>query len=324
MDRFLLALVVVIGVPAATVLYAFLIEQLLQRMPNNVSRGLRPWLWVLPALLLLIFFLIYPSIITISLSLQNASSTQFVGLENYRYAFTSSVMLSAFRNNLLWLILYPTTTLLLALLIAVLADRVKYEGLVKAVVFIPMAISFVAAGVIWKLMYDYQPGNRGQTGTLNAVFDALFPGFEPVAWLINFPINNIALIFIGIWMYTGFATVILSAGLKGIPVELLEAARIDGANEGHIFRHITLPLLAPTIAVVLTTMVINTLKIFDIIYTMTNGNFNTEVIANRMYKELFTFHQTGRASAIATVLLLLTIPVMLFNIRRFRAQEELR
>lgn len=324
MDRFLLALVVVIGVPAATVLYAFLIEQLLQRLPNNISRGLRPWLWVLPALVLLIFFLIYPSIITISLSLQNANSSQFVGLENYRYAFTSSVMLSAFRNNLLWLLLYPTTTLVLALLIAVLADRVKYEGLVKAVVFIPMAISFVAAGVIWKLMYDYQPGNRSQTGLVNAIFDAIFPGFEPVAWLINFPVNNIALIFIGIWMYTGFATVILSAGLKGIPVELLEAARIDGANEGHIFRHITLPLLAPTIAVVLTTMVINTLKIFDIIYTMTNGNFNTEVIANRMYKELFTFHHTGRASAIATVLLLLTIPVMLFNIRRFRAQEELR
>jgi alpha-glucoside transport system permease protein len=173
-------------------------------------------------------------------------------------------------------------------------------------------------------MYDFQPLGQNQTGTLNALFLALIPGFAPKTWLQTYPINDIALIVIGIWMYAGFATVILSAGLKSIPDELLEAARIDGAGEWQIFRSITLPLLSSTIAVVATTMVISVLKIFDIIYVMTNGNFNTDVIANRMYKELFTYHNVGHASAIATVLLILTIPVMLYNIRRFQSQEELR
>jgi alpha-glucoside transport system permease protein len=324
MDRLILGLVVVFGVPAATVLYAFLIEKFLGILPTSASRRLRPWFWMLPALVLLTFFLVYPTINTIILSFRNATGTSFVGLENFIYSFTNPVMLSAFRNNLLWLIVFPVITLAIALAIAILADRVWYENIVKAVVFIPMAISFVAAGVIWKLMYDYQPPVRPQTGTVNAFLVNFFPNFDPVAWLINFPINNIALIFIGIWMYTGFATVILSAGLKSIPIELLEAARIDGANEMSIFRHITLPLLASTIAVVATTMIISVLKIFDIIYIMTNGNFDTEVIANRMYKELFTFQHIGRASAIATILLLLTVPIMLANIRRFRSQEELR
>jgi alpha-glucoside transport system permease protein len=324
MDRLLLGIVVVFGVPAATVMYAFLIEKLLNLLSNNASRRLRPWLWLLPALALLTFFLVYPTINTILLSFQNQRGTAFVGLENYIYSFTNPVMLSAFRNNLLWLMVFPTITLSIALAIAILAERVWYENFVKAIVFIPMAISFVAAGGIWKLMYDYQPPVRPQTGTVNAFLNTIIPDYQPVAWLINFPINNIALIFIGIWMYTGFATVILSAGLKSIPDELMEAARIDGAGELQIFRAITLPLLASTIAVVATTMIISVLKIFDIIYIMTNGNFETEVIANRMYKELFTFHHLGRASSIATILLLLTIPVMLANIRRFRSQEELR
>jgi alpha-glucoside transport system permease protein len=215
-------------------------------------------------------------------------------------------------------------TLAIALAIAILADRVWYESFVKAIVFIPMAISFVAAGVIWKLMYDYQPPIRSQTGLLNAILTSIIPGFQPVPWLNVYPTNDIALIFIGIWMYTGFATVILSAGLKSIPVEIMEAARIDGANEFNIFRRITLPLLSSTIAVVATTMIISVLKIFDIIYVMTSGNFQTDVIATLMYKQLFTFHNTGLASTIATILLILTLPVMLFNIRRFRSQEELR
>jgi alpha-glucoside transport system permease protein len=322
MDRLLLGLVVVFGVPALTVLYAFLAEFLLGRMSNNVSRRLRPWFWIGPALLLLMVYLVYPTIQTIILAFQNANSTQNVGFENFRYAFTNPGMLSAFRNNLMWLLLYPTITLLVALLVAVLADRVRYEGMVKAVVFIPMAISFVAAGVIWKLMYEFRPARADQIGTVNAIID-LFGG-APRPLLISYPSNNFWLILIGVWMYVGFATVILSAGLKSIPVELLEASRIDGANEWQIFRNITLPLLSSTIAVVATTMIISVLKIFDIIYVMTLGNFQTEVIAVRMYKELFTFHHLGRASAIATLLLLLTIPVMVLNIRRFTAQEDLR
>jgi alpha-glucoside transport system permease protein len=324
MDRLVLAFVVVFGVPAATVLYAWLIERFLSVLPTGASRRMRPWLWLLPALVLLFFFLIYPTINTIILSFRDARGINWVGLDNYLYSTTNPAMITAFRNNLIWLLVYPTITLALALAIAVLADRVRYESFVKAVVFIPMAISYVAAGVIWKLMYDYQPAIRGQTGLLNALGDTLIPGFAPIPWLNTAPINNFALIFIGIWMYTGFATVILSAGLKSIPVEMLEAARIDGASEFNIFQHITLPLLASTIAVVATTMIISVLKIFDVIYVMTSGNFGTEVIAVRMFKELFTFRHIGRASTISTLLLLLTIPVMLYNIRRFRAQEELR
>jgi alpha-glucoside transport system permease protein len=324
MERLSLALIVIIGVPAATVLYAYLIEMLLRVFPDTVSRRLRPWFWIAPALALLIFYLFLPAIQTIIIAFQNATTTAFVGLDNFRFAFTDRLMLVAFRNNLIWLFLYTSITLGLALLIAVLADRVRYENAVKAIVFIPMAISYVAAGVIWKLMYEYAPAGRPQIGTVNAIFNSIIPDFEPVAWLINAPINNIALIAIGIWMYTGFATVILSAGLKSIPDELMEASRIDGANEFQIFRHITLPLLSSTIAVVATTMIISVLKIFDVIYVMTNGNFNTEVIAVQMYKQMFVFRHLGRASAIATILLLATIPVMLYNVNRFRSQEELR
>ncbi len=323
MNRLLLGLIVVFGVPAATVLYAFLIEKLLNALPGGVSRRLRPWLWIGPAVVLLAVFLVYPTIQTIILSFRNATGTGFVGLANFGFYFTDTDMLKMLLNNFFWVLIMPPLTLLIALIAAVLADRVWYENAVKAIVFIPMAISYVASGIIWKLIYDYQPPGAPQTGLLNAIVTHSSAA-QPVAWLLTYPVNNIALIVIGIWMNVGFATVILSAGLKSIPVELLEAARIDGANEWRIFRGITFPLLGSTIAVVATTMVIGVLKIFDIVYVMTNGNFNTEVIADRMYKELFTFFNTGHASAVATILLIFTIPVMLFNVRRFAEQEELR
>lgn len=324
MDPLLLGLTVVFGVPAAALLYVWLIEQILIRLPDKFSRRVRPWLWLLPALVLLIAYLIYPTIYTLYLSFRNASGNEFIGLRNYLSSLSNPAILTAFRNNLIWFIVFPTITLVLALLIAVLADRVRYENLVKTIVLIPMAISSVAAGVIWKLMYDYQPAFRAQTGALNALLTFIVPDADPVRWLNRFPINNIALIFIAVWMFTGFATAILSAALKRIPVEIFEAARIDGAGVWNTFRHITLPLLEPTIAVVATTLMVSALKIFDIVYVMTNGNFGSEVITNRIFKELFTFHNQGRASAIATLLLLLTIPVMVYNIRRFRAQEEQR
>src|SRR5215208_7379998 len=171
-------------------------------------------------------------------------------------------------------------------------------------------------------MYDYRPPGVPQTGTVNAVLTALIPGFEPHAWLINPPLNNLALIVVGVWTWTGFCMVILSAALKGIPTEVLEAARVDGASELQIFRRIIVPMISPTIAVVVTTMVIFALKAFDVVYVMTNGNYDTEVIANRMYKEMFNFRNFGRASAIAVLLLAAIIPVMMLNVNRFRAQEE--
>jgi alpha-glucoside transport system permease protein len=190
--------------------------------------------------------------------------------------------------------------------------------------FMPMAISFVAASVIWKFVFEFRPAGVHQIGLLNAVLTALSPGFRPVAWLVDLHLNNFALILVAVWVWAGFCLVILSAALKGIDAELLEAARVDGAGEWQVFWKMTIPLLTTTIIVVATTMVIFALKAFDVVYIMTNGNFNTEVIASRMYKEMFNFRHTGRASAIAVILFAATVPVMVANIRRFRRQEAMR
>lgn len=284
---------------------------------------LQPWLFVAPALILLVFFLVYPSIDTIRLSFFDKRSQDFIGFSNYVHFFTDKNMLTAFRNNALWVVVFTTFTVSFGLALAVLLDRVRYEKIIKSIVFIPMAISMVGAATIWKFVYAFRPAGAEQIGLLNAIVTAF--GGQPVGWLIQRPwINNLCLIVVGIWMWTGFCMVVLSAAYKNIPKELTEAARIDGANEWQVFRKVILPLLKPTVAVVATTMVVFVLKIFDIVYVMTNGNFSTEVIANRMYKEMFNFNNFGRASTIAVVLLLLIIPVMLFNIRRFREQEAIR
>lgn len=324
MERFLMGVIVVVGVPLATVAYVAAIEWFLERLPHVYRVRLRPWLWILPAVFLLGFYLVYPTTNTILLSFQNADSTEYVGLENYVFAFTNNDMIAAFKNNLIWLVFFTACTVVFGLLIALLTDRVSYEAAIKGLIFLPMAISYVAAGVIWKLMYEFEPAGATQTGTVNAFLTWLIPDFEPVAWLVTQPVNKAALIIIGVWMWTGFAMVILSAGLKSIPEEIIEAARVDGASEWQILLNVTLPMMTSTIAVVTTTMIINVLKIFDIVYVMTNGNFDTEVIANRMYKEMFNFRDFGRASAIAVVLLLAIIPVMLYNINRFTVQEEQR
>ncbi len=312
------------GVPLLLTGYLFLVERGLSRWAGNRAGRLRPWLWLLPAFLLLAVFLLYPVINTVILSLQNADSSRFIGLANYRTIFTDRGMLIVLRNNLLWLVFFTLITLTLGLLVAVLTDRVKYESAAKAAIFLPMAISFVAAGVIWKFMYEYRPKGASQIGTVNAALSALSGSFQPRAWLFDPAVNNWALIVVGVWMWTGFAMVILSAGLKSIPGQLLEAARIDGASELQIFFRVTLPMLAPTVTVVATTLIINVLKIFDIVYVMTNGTLNTEVIANRMYKEMFNFRNYGRASALAVILLVAILPVMLINIRRFGSRAGSR
>lgn len=320
----LTALLVVVGIPALQVGYAVLIETLLRLLPPQQQWRLRPWLWLAPALLLLVTFLIYPAVSTLALSLLGPDSRVFVGVRNYVAAFTSPEMLIAFRNNLLWLVLFTTLTVVFGLLLAVLTDRVRYEALAKSVLFLPMAISFVASGVIWKFVYEFRPLGLPQIGLLNATLMRLIPDFQPIAWLVHPLFNNAALIMVAVWVWTGFCLVILSAGLKGIPAEILEAARVDGATEWQVFRHAIVPSLAPTITVVATTMVIYALKAFDVVYVMTNGNFNTEVIANRMYKEMFNVRDFGQASALAVILFAATVPVMVANIRRFRQQEALR
>ncbi len=320
MNHIVMLLLASVSIPLALIGYLALGEGFLSRLAKNTAHRVRPWIWIAPALILLCVFLVYPTLSTALSSFKDATGDLFVGLANYKFIFTNPDTLASMKNNLLWLVFFTVGSVLFGLITAILADRVRYGGVVKTVMFMPMAISNVAAGVIWKFMYDYRPAGLPQTGTVNAVLSSVVPGFEPIAWLIQPATNNGALIFVGVWMVVGFCTVILSAGLRNISEEVLEAAKIDGATDWQTFRSITLPLLMPTVLVVATTMVINALKIFDIVYVMTNGNYNTDVIANQMYKQLFVTQHSGQASAIAIILLIAIAPVMVVNIRRYREQ----
>lgn len=323
-DKLVTALIVVLGVPAVLVGYIWGTEQFLRLLPERAKGRVRPWLWLGPALAFLGFFLVYPMIGTIIASFQDTFGTKFVGLKNYIWFFTSDDALSALKNNVLWLVFLTLLVVGLGLLVAVLVDRVRYESFAKGVIFVPLAISMVAAGVIWLYMYGYNPPGSVQTGTLNAAIGTV--GLGPVPWLQveDFSVNTFMLIIVMTWMWTGFGMVIISAALKGINPELLEAARVDGATELQVFRGIVFPLLVPTLVVVSTTMIITALKTFDIVFTMTGGQLHTDVVATLMYNNMFHFNQFGRASALAVILLLAIVPIMFFNIGRFRAQESVR
>jgi alpha-glucoside transport system permease protein len=322
--RLITAVVVVVGVPAVLIGYIMATEQVLRIFPERLKPRIRPWLWLAPALAFLFVYLVYPTIGTAVRSLQDQLGTKWVGLSNYAWFFSDSGTLSALKNNLIWVIGLTILTVGFGLLIAVLVDRVRYESIAKSVIFMPLAISGTAASVIWLFMFAYQPHGAAQTGTLNAVLTPLSVGPVPFMTVSNFSLNTILLVVVMTWMWTGFGMVIISAALKSINPELLEAARVDGANELQVFRNITFPLLTPTLAVVATTIIITALKAFDIVYVMTNGNFDTQVIANAMYQEMFLNDDFGRGSAIAIVLMIAIIPVMAVNIRRFQAQEAIR
>ena len=318
------AIIVLVGVPAVLVGYIVATEQVLRLFPEKVKPRIRPWLWLAPALAFLAFFLIYPTIGTFISSFQDQFGKKWVGLANYAWFLSSSDGLGSLLNNVIWLVLLTAITVGVGLLIAVLVDRVRYEQAAKSVIFLPLAISATAASVIWLYMFAYQPPGSPQTGTLNAIITAV--GASPVAFMPTsaFKFNTIMLIVVTAWVWTGFGMVIISAALKGISTELLEAARVDGATEWQVFRSIIFPLLLPTLTVVATIMIITALKAFDIVYVMTNGNFDTQVIANAMYEWLFTNGNFGRGSVLAIILMITVIPVMIFNISRFRAQEAIR
>lgn len=318
------AVIVLVGVPAVLIGYIWLTEQLLRVFGERIRPRLRPWLWLAPALAFLVVFLVYPTIGTIIRSFQNKAGTKFIGLDNFTWFFGSDAALISLRNSLIWVVVLTGITVGLGLLIALIVDRVRYESVAKSVIFVPLAISMTAASVIWTFMYYYTVPPAPQVGTLNAVLGVF--GAGPQAWLqlSDYAVNTILLVIVMAWMWTGFAMVILSAALKGINPELLEAARVDGATERQVFRRITLPLLAPTVAVVTTTMIITALKAFDVVYVMTSGHFDTQVVAFQMIQEKYVNLSDGRASAIAVILLLAIIPVMAVNIQRFRAQEAIR
>jgi len=285
---------------------------------DRLRTRVRPWLFIAPALIFLSVYLVYPVFETLRLSLFDRLGQNFVGIDNYSWAFGDPVFWQSALNNLGWLLIVPALCVAFGLLVAVLADRVWWGSAAKTLIFMPMAISFVGASVIWRFVYAYRAEDQDQIGILNAIVTAF--GGEPQAWLQIPFLNSFLLMIILVWIQTGFAMVILSAALRGIPQETIEAARIDGASEVQIFFTIMIPQIAGTILVVWTTITIVVLKVFDIVYAMTNGEFDTQVLANLMYRWTFISGDTGRGSAIAIILMIAVLPVMIWNIRRARAE----
>jgi alpha-glucoside transport system permease protein len=320
-DRIAIAVVaLLIGVVGVWALY-LVTDNLVSILPEGIRETVRPFVFVGPALVILVVYLVYPAVLTVYLSFFGPRSEEFVGLENYLFALASDDMVLALRNNVIWLIFVTSLVVSLGLIIAVLVDRIgRWEPIAKSVIFLPMAISAVGASIIWKFVYSFQPIQRPQIGLLNAVYTAL--GGEPQGWLILKPWNNFFLLIIMVWILTGFAMVVLSAAVKGVPGELLEAARMDGANEIRIFLGVIVPYIRGTIITITTTVLIMVLKVFDIVFVMTGGQFDTEVIANRMYREMFTFGNFGHSSALAVILLVAVIPVMIYNIRSLEASRR--
>jgi len=333
--RGIIALVAIIwGVGGVAILY-WIFNDLVERLPDAWTTRLLPFVFVGPAMAILAWYLAIPTVRTFWISLFNRdgppeglnilqllASDAFVGLNNYVAVFTERLMLEAFRNNLMWIIFGSTFSVAFGLIIAVLADRSKFEKAAKSLIFLPMAISFVGASIIWNFIYEFRPAGQPQVGLLNA-FVTSFGGIPQAwpQWVAVAPWNNLFLIVIVVWLQAGFAMVLFSAALKGIPEELLEAGRIDGANEFQIFFRIMIPYIQGTLISVWTTIVIFTLKIFDVVWVMTGGQFGTHVIATQFYRQSFTNQNSGFGSAIAIVLLIAVVPVMYYNLKQFREQE---
>jgi alpha-glucoside transport system permease protein len=318
--KYVIALVAILwGVGGVALIY-FITNWLLEQLPGKWLARLQPFLFVGPAVAILAWYLAIPTVRTFIASLKDRTGDEWVGLANYVAVFTQRNMTITFRNNLLWIVFGATFSVLFGLLVAVLADRSRFENFAKSMIFLPMAISMVGAGVIWNFIYEVKEAGSAQIGLLNAIWVGL--GGQPQAWTAMLqPWNNLFLIVIVIWLQTGYAMVIFSAAIKGIPDELIEAARVDGATEVQIFFRIMIPYIMGTIITVATTVVIFTLKIFDIVIVMTGGQFGTHVIATQFYRQAFTNQNKGYASAIAIVLVILVIPVMVYNLRQFADEE---
>lgn len=310
--------------------YFFLSNLVLDRLfpprgPNageNITRtgAIRPWLFLLPALALLSAYLVYPVLVSIWLSFMDRSGQSWVGLDNYRWLFGDAKFREALRNNLLWLLVVPAASTLFGLGAAAVTDRIRWGNLAKAMIFTPMAISFVGAAVIWKFIYDCRGDGQAEIGLLNAIRVSL--GGAPQTWLTVEPWNSFLLMIVLIWIQTGFAMVILSAALRGVPEETVEAAILDGASPLQLFFRIKVPQIWGTILVVWTTTTITVLKVFDIVLTMTNGQWGTQVLGNLMFDWMVRSGDSGRASSVAIVIMLLVTPIMVWNIRN--ACKELR
>lgn len=314
----IIAIVAIVwGVGGVALLY-LVANWFVERLGGLWRDRILPFVFIGPAVAILIWYLALPSVRTFWISLFDRDGKAFVGLSNYLAVFTNRDMFTAFRNNLMWIVIGSTFCVVFGLLIAVLADRSRFESFAKSLIFLPMAISMVGAGVIFNMLYNVSPN----IGLLNAVWTGL--GGKAIAWTAESsiqPWNNLFLILIVIWLQTGYAMVLFSAAIKGIPAEIMEAARVDGATEIQVFFSVMIPYISATIISVTTTIVIFTLKIFDVVQVMTGGQFGTQVIATQFYREYFTAQNSGYGSAIAIVLLIAVIPVMIYNLRQFNQQE---
>jgi alpha-glucoside transport system permease protein len=319
------AIAVVAGVGGAAALFYFL-NMLVEGLPGRLSRGVMPYAFLLPAMLLIGVMLIYPTVQTINYSFANDDSDAYVGLQNYVDVFSDPDFRESLINNLLWLIIVPAVTVVIGVVVAVLADKLRpnAEKFSKSLIFVPMAISFVGAASIWRLIYQYDPPGDSQTGLLNALWTVL--GGNPVAWLgvSTANLNDLMLMVIVIWLQAGFAMILLSSAIKGVPEDTLEAARIDGANEWQIFRRVVIPQIRGTMVTVFITVLILVLKIFDVVYVTTNGRDGTNVIANLFFQEIFRGGNNGIASAIVVILLIAVTPVLVYQVRHFRREESER
>ena len=314
----------IIGVLGVFGLY-YGMDWLINRLPERFRAKVRPFAFVGPAVVVLTVFLLYPTFNTIYLSFMGPAGEEFVGAGNYVDLFSDTDTLVALRNSFGWVVIVPLLSVLIGLSFAVLSDRLgrKSEAFAKTFIFMPMAISFVGASIVWRFVYNFRPEGFGeQIGLLNAVWQSV--GAEPVGWLASEPWNNLFLMVILVWLQTGFAMVILSAAIKSVPEEIVEAARIDGASELKVFTRVVVPSIASSIVVVTTTVVITVWKVFDIVFVMTGGQFDTSVVAERMVREFFTNRNSGRGAALAVVLLVAIIPLMVVNVRRFKEQEAAR
>jgi len=309
---------------AAILLFAAVMGVILflaSRAKGRRSDRIVAFAYLAPTLLMVLVGLIYPGLRTIYQSFFNAAGDAFIGLGNYETIFTDSDQLVVLRNTVFWVLVTPFLATAIGLLYAVLIDKARLESFAKALIFLPMAISFVGAGIIWRFVYEYRPdqGNIKQIGLLNQVL--VWLGGTPQQWLIESPLNTFLLIVVMIWIQAGFAMTVLSAAIKGIPDDVIEAARLDGVTAVGMFRFITVPSIRPAVVVVLTTIAIATLKVFDIVRTMTGGQFNTSVVANEFYSQSFRSDNQGLGAALAVLLFVLVIPIVVYNVRQLRESE---
>ncbi|GAA2482279.1 sugar ABC transporter permease [Terrabacter carboxydivorans] len=324
--KILNAVIAILGGIGGAVIIFWILNKLSESLKGRWEDRVKPWMFAGPAILAITVYLIYPAIVTIQYSFANEDSTAYVGFKNYVDVLTDKTFLQVLFNNVLWIVIVPALTVVLGLGVAVLADRLRPRGekTAKTFIFLPMAISMVGAATIWRTIYDYQPQGTPQTGLLNA-FLGLF-NKDPVYWYgtDTLHLNSLMLMIILIWTQVGYSMVLLSAAIKGVPEDTVEAGRIDGAGERRIFFSIIIPQIWPTVITVFITVLIGVMKVFDVVYVTTNGAYNTDVIARRFYDELYTQGNNGYAATIVVILLIAVIPILIYQVRHFRAEEAAR